>query len=244
MGIGQSGLVDEICPALRLRRATSGAKTRGMETWRTTAERVARAALDVFIPRRCAACDAASLSEASPFCPTCETQWTRAEPVDDATWTWFSYAGPVARAVTRAKYGPDEAIGRSLARSFRAELRASPVPLDVDLVTYVPAHWRRRVMRRFDLPQLFAAELARALDRPLVAALRSTQHTKPRAQAGHDDVPTTRFAVVRPVAGKRVLLVDDVHTTGATLRAASAVLVSAGAQVTCAAYAHTPLPAG
>lgn len=206
--------------------------------------RVAQAALDVFVARRCAACDAPSTRAPSPFCDPCDALVRRsADAADRGVTTWFSYEGPVARAVTRAKYGPDEAIGRALAQALRAELAAAPArTFDVDIVTYVPAHWRRRMARRFDLPQLFASELARALGRPCRAVLRSTEHTAPRAQDGHVEVPVSRFAVVRPVMGQRLLLVDDVHTTGATLRAARAALEVHDAQVTCAAYALTPPP--
>jgi ComF family protein len=100
-----------------------------------------------------------------------------------------------------------------------------------DIVVPVPLHRRRRRSRGFNQ----AGDLAAQLGLPVVAALRRT-----RATPSQTDLPAAQrhanvrnaFAVRRgyDVRGLRVLVVDDVSTTGATIEACARVLKEAGAQ--------------
>lgn len=208
--------------------------------------RLGHVALDVFFPPRCVACDALA---ARVFCRTCDGQIVRTASTGDAkanVAALVAYEGPVSVALRRAKYGPDEAVARALARFLVDELRAQPDVHNVltgaglTAVVWVPAHWRRRFMRRFDLPQVFAARLSHALAVPTKGALRPTVYAPPRASGAREESLVGRYAVTRPVRGETLLLVDDVITTGATLEAAASALEEAGAVVHRFALAHTP----
>ena len=131
------------------------------------------------------------------------------------------YAGTAKELVHRFKYRADFAAGRVLAALLAARVGAA-LPAGVDLLVPVPLHRRRLAARGFNQAALLARELARRLGPPAaVAALGRVGNT--RTLAGLRPEERSRelrgaFAVRQPqrVAGRRVLLVDDVLTTGAT----------------------------
>jgi ComF family protein len=110
---------------------------------------------------------------------------------------------------------------------------ADPAPIDA--VVPVPLHPARLAERGFNQAELLAAPCARAWGRPLVTgALVRTRPTRPQTEldaAERGANVAGAFAVRRPaaLAGRRVLLVDDVLTTGATARAAARALREGGA---------------
>ncbi len=100
-----------------------------------------------------------------------------------------------------------------------------------DVVVPVPLHPLRQLSRGFNQ----ADELARSLDLPIASVLRRTRNTGSQADlpaaSRHANVRGA-FAVVRGanIRGRRVVLVDDVSTTGATLEACGRVLLASGAR--------------
>lgn len=145
-----------------------------------------------------------------------------------------AYDGSLRAIVHAFKYGGC----RSLARGLGARLRESAAGLlgNADIVVPVPLHRSRRRGRGFNQ----ARELARHLGLPLVDALRRTRATPSQtdlpAAARHGNVRDA-FALARRqlpwlalnVEGLRIVLVDDVSTTGATIEACARVLRAAGA---------------
>jgi ComF family protein len=129
------------------------------------------------------------------------------------------------------KYGRVATLARPL-----GDLMASALPRDerFDAVAPVPLHWRRQWQRGFNQSELLARSLSRRTALPLIGALRRSHSTA--IQAGLSNTARRRnvskaFHCRRPdaVAGKRILLIDDVMTTGATAAACAAVLKRAGA---------------
>lgn len=141
--------------------------------------------------------------------------------------------------ITAAKYGNARpalgALGQILADELGDEVRAS-----VELITWAPTTPARRRARGFDQAQIIATALGRRLGRPVRRTLR---RSGPGAQTGRsreERLTGPRFTA-RSVSGP-VLIVDDVCTTGATLRAAAAALRAAGCpQVHAAVIARTPM---
>ena len=118
-----------------------------------------------------------------------------------------------------------------------------------DLLAPVPAHWRRLIARRYDQAALLAQRLGRVSGRRVVPdLLRRTRATVPLGDKGAAEraaLVADAFSVARParVAGKRVLLVDDVMTSGATAEACAWALLAAGAaRVDVLAAARVPDP--
>ena len=202
--------------------------------------RVLTSVVDALLPSACFACDAL----ARAFCGACDPFGVEAPATARAS---FVYEGPLAVAIRAAKYGPDRGRALGIARFFAAAVAAGRTTLPAhDAVAFVPAHWRRRLVRGFDFPALLARSIARR-EAPLVDALRARRLDPRLAQAAsaaqRDAIVAGRFlqaGSAAKLAGRTVLLVDDVLTTGATLREASRVLAEAGAHVMPWALAGVP----
>jgi ComF family protein len=195
--------------------------------------RTAAAFLQLLAPARCPGCDGLLALGPVRFCAACEPllelppESLRAPHPGAAA---FSYGGPLADALLRFKYA-----ARTDLAGVLGELLAEaslPVAGRVERVLPLPLHPARLRARGFNQSALLAAPVARALGSPLDCdALRRIRPT--RDQAGLPRVERANnvrgaFAA-RALPGARVLLIDDVRTTGATLAAAGEALLHAGA---------------
>jgi ComF family protein len=182
-----------------------------------------------------------------PFCTVCGEPFggegpshpclrcLRKPPPFDLLRAPYVYGGALREAIHRYKYGGAWDLGRHLAPLLA---RGGPGldPRSFDVVVPVPLHPRRLAERGFDQAVPLARAVARESGLPLrPRALRRLRATAPQAAlVGEARRANVRgaFAVSRPseVAARRVLLVDDVVTTGATARACAAALREAGAK--------------
>jgi ComF family protein len=145
------------------------------------------------------------------------------------------YIDPLRRALLSAKWSFSAVPIRSLARLF-AQTRLSQLQaLQVDLVLPIPQHWQQRLVRHFNPAWIIAEELARALSIPCNPhVLRKSRRSRPQKRvslARRAENQQNSFAISNSedIAGRRVLLVDDVLTTGATCSEAARMLLRAGA---------------
>lgn len=197
--------------------------------------------LDALLPPACLACGAPAPPD--DFCVRCAES---IEPAPHGTIACWAYGGAVADAIRTCKFRPDATLADALARRWVARLASracAPLP-EVDGVAFVPAHWRRRLARGFDLPAVLARHLAARAQVPLVDAL-TARSVAPPLSAGADRALRAvavagRYVLRTDVRARRLLLVDDVRTTGATLGEAARVLRAAGAEVHEAALAVVP----
>ncbi|HWM94552.1 MAG TPA: ComF family protein [Thermoanaerobaculia bacterium] len=165
-------------------------------------------------------------------------------PAFDRLLALWVYRPPLDAVVQGLKFRRLDYLGRHLANALADGLGEA---LDgFDGVVPVPLHWRRRFTRGYNQAERIACPLAGRLGLPLVPVLRRSRPTPPQTslgKAGRLANLRRAFRVPRPekIRGLRLLLVDDVATTGATLDAAAGVLRRAGAAgVTAVVAARTP----
>jgi ComF family protein len=140
--------------------------------------------------------------------------------------------GPARELVHQLKYGDRPELARPMGRWMTRAGR--DVLAGADLLAPVPLHWRRLLQRRFNQAAALAAEIGEVSGLPVEAtALARVRATAPqvgltRAQRAENLQGAFR-APRGAFAGRRVVLVDDVATSGATLNAAARALRRAGA---------------
>ncbi|UCH28255.1 MAG: ComF family protein [Myxococcales bacterium] len=181
--------------------------------------------LGLLAPRRCPGCDEPADCP-SAFCTPCTSLL---EPASGAGAV-FDYGGPVADAIQRFKYDGRSELGSALGSLMAGD--AHRWAGKVDAVVPVPLHWRRRRARGYDQAALLSKPVARALGVSLLLrGLRRVRKTPPQVDLPHRERQRNiagAFAPWRLCGAGRVLLVDDVRTTGATLGAASEALIAGG----------------
>ena len=205
--------------------------------------------LDLLFPPKCPFCG--RVREHGGICPECEKAlpWT-AE--NDACWNISSglrcaaplwYEDLAREGILRFKFqgasASATALGELLARCAAEHLAG-----EFDTVTWVPVSRKRLRKRGYDQAELLARTACRLWDTEPVRLLNKTADNP--AQSGISDAAARRanvlgvYEVCGDAAGKRVLLIDDICTTGATLSECARVLKDAGAEsVVCAAVSKT-----
>lgn len=151
------------------------------------------------------------------------------------SFLYFRKHGPVQQLLHRLKYNYKPEIGQFLGRLYASELATVIYNDDFDLIIPVPLHKVRQRRRGYNQSEHFSLGLERILNIPvnttaLVRNFESQTQTNKNRQERWDNVKNI-FHVKHPelIKGKRILLTDDVMTTGSTLEACAKQLYSAGA---------------
>jgi ComF family protein len=176
--------------------------------------------------RRCG--DRLTGEECEGICAEC----TLDPPSFDAVRAGFWYEPPLDGLIQRLKYGADLRLGRALAQAMAQTVLP---PAEIDLLLPVPLARRRQRSRGFNQAALLAQGLGAAWSLPVrleaVRRRRETPHQARLHASARRENLRGAFAVDRAqaIAGRRVGVVDDVLTTGATLNALAEVLLESGA---------------
>jgi ComF family protein len=134
-------------------------------------------------------------------------------------------------AIHRLKYSNSQDLAAPLGEMMVSYWREAPFPADV--IVPVPLHTRRLRERGYNQAALLARELGKGVGLPVLErALIRVRYTSPQvdlnAEERKENVQGAFHCPTDRVAGKSVLLVDDVYTTGATLEACSLALKQRG----------------
>jgi len=185
--------------------------------------------------------------EAEFFCVSCRTPFRNSFPLDeegrcalcrnglrgfDAAYCYGAYEGALRKLIHLYKYGRIQTLARPLGELL---LRALPRDERFDVITPVPLHWRRRWQRGFNQAELLARMVAMRTGMPAAGLLRRVRATSVQAGLSNTNRRRNVAAAFRchrsgRAKGQRILLVDDVMTTGSTAAACAAALKRAGAE--------------
>ena len=165
-----------------------------------------------------------------------------ARPYVDAVAV-MEYSGAGRNLIQRMKFSNHPELARPLAALAVKQLAESK--MEFDCIVPVPLHWQRLLRRSYNQTELIATVISESTGKPLVKGLkkiRSTPHQSRLKKVERQKNLKNAFALRNPAfAGKHVLLVDDVITTGATVSTAAKVLLAHGAlSVKLLCCARTP----
>ena len=195
----------------------------------------------------CPAC----LAKAEPlsadyFCAQCRAPFRNAFPLDeqgrcalcrrgvsgfDAAYSYGFYEGELRALLHLFKYGRVQTLAKPLGRLLALAL---PREESFDAIVPMPLHWRKRWQRGFNQADLLAHEISRRTHTPVRNVLRRVRFTATQAGLTNAKRRKNVSGAFRPkgdhaLRGQRVLLVDDVMTTGSTAAACARALKMAGA---------------
>ncbi len=215
---------------------------------------ILRPLLDLLFPRRCPGCGALAGRSgicaqcaptlhpiAGPVCPRCGREHCRCDPSHPPAYdrlVGVYYYDQVERGIHTFKFDGRAGMALPYAQAMAAQLGRLLPGARYDWVVAVPMHPKKERARGYNQAALLAREIARTLRTPILfGALRqqqnSTQHfaSSPaeRLQRAEASIVPDRVDRLRRAAGKRILLVDDIATTGATLGRCASLLRAAGA---------------
>lgn len=204
--------------------------------------------LDLIYPRHCRACEERLFGKDEMLCWSCHHQLPRTDYekyrdnpvfrrfvgrlplVEAASWLHFEKGGRVQKLMHQFKYREEVDLAVWLGTTLGKEWAKAPICRDIDALIPVPLHRRKQRRRGYNQAEAIARGLAQSLEKPLLDNLV-------RLRFGRSQTKGSRFLRWRQVsqvfevrepeslAGKHLLLVDDVVTTGATLEACGGELL-------------------
>lgn len=142
----------------------------------------------------------------------------------------FSRKSPVQKALHQLKYRNNPDVGVKMGRHLAVKMKNNPLVPSFDLIIPVPLHQARERLRGYNQSAMFARGISEIMDVPVRTdcvkrVLATSSQTRKKRMERFSNVSEV-FAVMKPdvLKGKRILLVDDVLTTGATLELCAAAL--------------------
>ena len=200
-------------------------------------------ALDLLFPPKCPYCQKLLDEPRAPVWPRCQASlpWLegrageRKIDLADGCYSPLAYGEMVREAIHRYKFHRVRALGRPFA-ALMARCLADRLPDGADLICWAPLSRERFRERGFNQAELMAREMGRLLSIPAGPALEKVRDTRPQSELEEESARRANargaYALLpgADLTGKRVVLVDDVVTSGSTLSECAALLRRAGAE--------------
>lgn len=206
---------------------------------------IVEAVADLLFPPKCVLCQELLTEKGRRICTECETE---AKVFSHQPWkipsvkNWvalWQYTGVVRDSLVRYKFGNCRNYSSVYAGRLAQKIRQSD--LKWDLITWVPVSTLRLWERGYDQVKLLALDVGRELDETPVKLLHKHRHNRRQSRlqglAARQRNVQGVYRAVDPerIKGKRILLLEDIVTTGATVSECARTLKAAGAKEVCVA---------
>ena len=199
-------------------------------------EGIAGALLSILFPERCAACGKAGRS----VCPLCKSKIHVHTPVEiracrgaDAVFVCGHYDGVLKKLIRSLKFGRKRLVARHIGEFMADVLSGIEALRRFDAIVPIPVHRSRLAERGFNQSELIAGPIAERYGIPVLTVLMErTRNTRFMYNLGADQRRANvkgAFRASEKAKGKRIILVDDVYTTGSTMSEAAVSLKRRGA---------------
>lgn len=196
--------------------------------------------ISLIFPNKCMLCGRLLPEQEMHLCRHCAAHTPEALklkqkiPFLSGGFTLWYYEGSVRKSILRYKFGRKRCYARAYGAILAAKL--SDVQKKYDLIVWVPVSRLRKLSRGFDQVELLAHIFCKELGITPIPCLKKIRHTPP--QSGIASAAQRRanvlgaYKVINPdlLKGKRILLLDDIITTGATISECAKTLMAAGAK--------------
>ncbi|MCL2365800.1 MAG: double zinc ribbon domain-containing protein [Oscillospiraceae bacterium] len=207
--------------------------------------------LDLLFPPKCVFCRSILSKDDEGWCIKCTQSLPFTDNFGTQEGTYYDYCvsplhynGVVRKSILRFKFNSASAYAETYGKLLAKCITQCP-DVDYDLISWVPLSSKRQRSRGYDQAMLLALATALELDDVAVETLKKPHDVQAQAElVGKDNRSANisgAYEATDPelIAGKRILLIDDVVTTGSTLDECAKILRAAGAQkVSCAALAR------
>lgn len=204
--------------------------------------RLKEALLDVFFPPKCCMCRRLLEKGESGICAACrgtvpvcaEHEMLQNFPELDGVYSAAFYEGALRSSLLRYKFGCIPSYSKAYCELILSILPASV--FETDIITWVPLSRKRLRQRGYDQAQLLARGIAAASGRRPEKLLNKIKNTAPQSGSGAREARKANIAGAYSMvpsadaAGKRIVIIDDIVTTGSTLSECARVLKAAGAK--------------
>ena len=196
---------------------------------------------DLLFPPKCVLCQKILDKDETDLCkqcrleaPECPILPAKFSFLDSWTAVWY-YEDPARSSILRYKFSNARHYAACYGRLLAMKLQER-FPEGFDCITWVPVSRLRRFTRGYDQVELLAHAVGQELGMTPVSTLKKVRHNRPQsgivgqAKRRANVLGAYRAICTQEVQGKRVLLLDDIITTGATAGECARVLLTAGAK--------------
>lgn len=205
--------------------------------------------LNLFYPKLCVVCGNHLLRQEELLCTKCLYEipktnfhkmdentvdkifWGRVKLSSATAYYFFEKESRFASIIHRLKYYGIKEIGSEMGKIFGADLNNNPRFSEVDIIMPVPLHWKKKKKRGYNQSEYIASGIAESMEKPLDTKTlyreveTQTQTRKSRYERWENVDNIFKVRSEEKIAGKHILLVDDVITTGATLESCASTLL-------------------